>query len=375
LCAILDYAIAQQASDVHITARVQGSYLKLRCQGALRESVHAACSLQQHKQLINRVRVLCGLSSENPFHAQDGSFLYACGSAQRCFRVSILPSFFGENCVIRLPEQSALLELSDLGLCDFTEQNLRKCIHRHEGLLLFTGPTGSGKTTIMYACLLEAARQGLHIVSLEDPIERVVPGVTQVPVRSGQGLDFSQALRASLRQDPDVIMLGELRDKESAAQCMQAAITGHLVLATLHARDILHVPARLAQIGVQEDLIMQSLDMIVNQRLVSHLCENCKKKVSDTGKMQEDIPSYLAPGCESCHWTGRGSRHILEEVLVVDKHAKESLTKNSPYLNKKYLRENEHGNFLSAQEKLFHWLRDGKINQETVQRLADTFSL
>lgn len=372
LCAILDYAIAQQASDIHISARSQGSYLTLRCQGALRESREAACSLAQHKQLVNRIRVLCGIKNENPYLTQDASFLYSCAGVERCLRVSILPSFFGESCVIRLPEQSAISELHELGLSGFTYEHMLERIDRHEGLMLFSGPTGSGKTTSMYACLLEAAKRGLHIISIEDPIERVVPGVTQIAVQTQQGLDFSQALRASLRQDPDVIMLGEIRDPASAKASVQAAITGHLVLATLHARDIAHIPARLEQLGVSASLCAQSLDLIVNQRLVPHLCKECKQQ-SSFPRLAEGLAEGLAghqeyaeweaPGCQVCQWTGRGSRHIIEETFVLDEKTRQEMLYAAAQGKVMPLCFQEGKNYYSPREQLCEWYKSGLVSK------------
>jgi type II secretory ATPase GspE/PulE/Tfp pilus assembly ATPase PilB-like protein len=379
LCGILDYAISHHASDLHLSARPEGGYLKLRCRGLLMESQSPACSTHQFRQILNRIRVLSGLKHDGGLLPQDGAFEYSISNKQYTFRVSILPSLHGESCVIRFPGLSEIPSLEQMGLSPRTCVELRKVLHRREGLVLFSGPTGSGKTTSMYALLQEAKNQQLHIISIEDPVERSVPGATQVAVNEAQGLSFSTGLRSALRQDPDLIMLGEIRDSASALQAFQAAVTGHIVLATIHARSIRELNLRLQQLEIPPTLSAQALDVAISQRLVPHLCADCKRPIPLPGsilqELEQDRTLFEAIGCANCDYSGVGERKILEECLVLNGQLRKLLVTNAMFDDEVWREITRSNAYIDPQEKLQHWLEIASISAENYDRFSRMFSL
>ncbi|MEO1632843.1 MAG: GspE/PulE family protein [Bacteroidota bacterium] len=268
----------------------------------------------QHAALVSRIKVLSGLDIAEKRRPQDGRLRVDRPHPQPPLdlRVSVLATHFGEKVVLRLLDRSALrLDLETLGFDHTPLALLRTAIHRPHGIVLVTGPTGSGKTTTLYAALNEIDTDRLNVSTVEDPIEYDLPGVNQTQARPDIGLGFAEALRAFLRQDPDVLMVGEIRDTETAEIAVRAALTGHLVLATLHTNDAAGAITRLADMGVAPYLLASSLRLVAAQRLLRTLCPVCKRLDSSV----EGLGSYESVGCSDCNGTGyRGRQAILEAV-------------------------------------------------------------
>jgi type IV pilus assembly protein PilB len=275
---ILRYAIDGGASDVHIEPTTQGVKVRYRVDGELHTSVILPSTT--HRALVARFKVLSSIRLDESRKPQDGRFSASIDNRQIDFRVSTFPSYWGEKLVMRiLDRQRGFIPLQDIGLSDRNLAFLREAVKRPHGLILISGPTGSGKSTTLYSLLSEVDREGLNVLSLEDPIEYFVEGVTQSQVRPEIGYTFAAGLRTTLRQDPDVIMVGEIRDAETARLAIQAALTGHLVLSTIHTNDAVGTVARLVDMGIEPYLIPPVLIASVAQRLVRTLCDGTGKEI------------------------------------------------------------------------------------------------
>src|SRR5262245_39797098 len=270
---IFEEAARLDASDIHIEPGRNGTRVRYRVDGLLRESLEIPRWL--HDNLVVRIKVLARLDISERRIPQDGH-ITAEESKGLDIRVSVLPTRWGEKIVIRLLRQGrSLMSLAQLGFQTATEERLHALIRRPQGMLLTVGPTGSGKTTTLYACINEIRQEPLNIVTIEDPIEYEVDGINQVPVNEKAGLTFSKALRSILRQDPDVILVGEIRDADTAQTALHAALTGHLVLSTLHATDSISALLRLSELGAARDVMASALIGVIAQRLVRLNCTGC----------------------------------------------------------------------------------------------------
>ncbi|MDR3558354.1 MAG: GspE/PulE family protein, partial [Candidatus Pacebacteria bacterium] len=273
---MIDYAIVHGASDVHIDPESSSLTVRMRIDGVLSHCVTVSLSL--HHELIARIKVLAKLRPDIHLLAQDGRFSHIEKSfgASVDLRVSIIPTHFGENAVIRiLAGGRRTTDLSSLGFSPDNEATIRDALTRNQGMILVTGPTGSGKTSTMYAMLRELVREPLSIVTLEDPIEYAIEGIRQIAIDHRHGINFSNGLRSLVRQDPDVIMVGEIRDKETAEIATNIALTGHLLISTLHTSDALGTLTRLFDLGIDPYLIAHTLSIVIAQRLVRILCPDC----------------------------------------------------------------------------------------------------
>ncbi len=325
---MLHYAFDQRASDIHIEPKREQSLVRMRIDGVL----HNVTSLPSvvHAAVVSRIKMLARLDIAEKRRPQDGRIKTGKGEVETELRVSTLPVAFGEKVVIRIFDPTLLLQdLSALGF-NKREYNLYESfIDRPNGMVLVTGPTGSGKTTTLYSSLKFLASPDVNIVSIEDPIEMVVEEFNQVAVNPHIGISFAAALRTILRQDPDIIMVGEVRDAETAANAVQAALTGHLVFATLHTNDSASAIGRMLDLGVEPFLLSSTLVGIVAQRLVRVICQHCRTKTFLTPdqisllhmKMPEDskkkLPVYYGEGCASCRGTGYYGRSALYEVMPI----------------------------------------------------------
>jgi general secretion pathway protein E len=300
LNALLTQAAREGASDIHIEPYERHSSVRFRVDGGLREVVQPHRAL--HAALISRLKIMAELDIAEKRLPQDGRISLRIGSRALDVRVSTLPSAHGERAVLRLLDKSgARLRLPDVGMQGQTLERLESLIAQPHGLILVTGPTGSGKTTTLYAALgqLDAGRS--NIMTVEDPIEYELPGVGQTQVNPRIELDFARALRAILRQDPDIIMIGEIRDFETAQIAIQASLTGHLVLATLHTNDAASAVTRLGDMGIEPFLLSSCLLGVLAQRLVRKLCTSC-----------------AGQGCEACGHSGYSGRTGIFELLLTD---------------------------------------------------------
>jgi len=321
---ILMQAIKDRASDIHIEPFKNKINIRYRIDGVLYEIPPPAKHLLP--AIVSRVKILSNLDIAERRLPQDGVFFVKVENKSIDIRVSTVPAIFGEKVVMRILDKSATpLNLGDLGFYTDELEKFRKAIASPHGLILITGPTGSGKTTTLYAALNEIKSPRKNISTVEDPVEYKMEGINQVQIKPNIGFTFASALRAFLRQDPDIIMVGEVRDLETAQICIRASLTGHLVLSTLHTNDAPSAISRLIDIGLEPYLISSSLIMVGAQRLVRRLCPECKEAYETTPNLIKDFGIkqellYKPKGCNYCSHTGyRGRVAIYEIVLVNDK--------------------------------------------------------
>ncbi len=332
---IIRQAIDERASDIHIEPFKDKIELRYRIDGELYQIPPPGKHLHQH--IVSRVKILAKLDIAERRLPQDGRISAKLENRTVDLRVSSLPTVWGEKIVMRILDKDAIrLDLSILGFDAKQLVIIRKALQTPYGLFFVTGPTGSGKSTTLYSCLGEVMSPSKNIMTAEDPVEFRIDGVNQVHVRPDIGFTFAEALRSFLRQDPDIIMVGEVRDLETAQICARAALTGHFVLSTLHTNDAPSAISRLLDIGVPSYLLTPSLTMIVAQRLGRKLCPSCKEayepKPDELGevKLATDL-IYRAKGCDKCSHTGYKGRLVVAEVLLVDDNMRRLIGKNAPY--------------------------------------------
>ncbi len=324
--ALLLQALRERASDLHFEPYEGRSVVRFRIDGSLRDVIEPPRAL--HAALVSRLKIMASLDIAEKRLPQDGRIGLKLGDKQVDVRMSTLPTGAGERVVLRLLDQDAArLDLAALGMSAPTLEGVDRLIRAPHGIVLVTGPTGSGKTTTLYAALSRLPRGSTNMMTVEDPIEYALDGVAQTQVSPRIELTFARALRSILRQDPDVIMIGEIRDLETAQIAVQASLTGHLVLATLHTNDAASAVTRLADMGVEPYLLASSLLGVLAQRLVRTLCPVCRTSAPATVAEAElagsvgiaaGAPLALAPGCDACNHTGYRGRTGIYELLVVD---------------------------------------------------------
>jgi type IV pilus assembly protein PilB len=322
---IIRNAIKSGSSDVHIEAQENHVRVRNRIDGVLKDSIKLPKWTQPI--IISRIKVLSGLNIAERRLPQDGRIKVKARNVAVDLRVSTLPTYYGEKAVIRiLNKEEAFLSIDQLGLSQKNFKVLTNFIRRPTGMVLITGPTGSGKTSTLYSCMREMKSEESNIISVEDPVEYELYGVNQVQINEKVGLSFPFILRSILRQDPNVIMIGEIRDEETAEIAVQASMTGHLVLSTLHTNDAPSAVTRLIDIGIPPYLIASSLIGIVAQRLVRTICPDCKEEYvpsqDSLGRLnldQNDLPFkfYRGAGCLNCNNTGFKGRTIIEEIMII----------------------------------------------------------
>jgi type II secretory ATPase GspE/PulE/Tfp pilus assembly ATPase PilB-like protein len=314
LTAILEFAAVRGASDLHLSPGEDTVVVKLRIDGELCCLETQPYAKSFHEQITSRLKLLAGLDMTNKRLPQDGSFTFNIGNKPCNARVSTLPTVHGESAVIRLLHTTTIPELTALGLTPSTYLLLRQALNRTEGLILLSGPTGSGKTTTLYSLLNELARRGKSIVTVEDPVETPLRDIVQVQLSSDQGLDFPRAIRSVLRHDPDVLMLGEMRDPISASMALDAASTGHLTLSSLHVGSSLQAVNRLEVLGVPRSRVVPPLAVVINQRLIQKLCRSCKELDTRSDRTSA-LRFYRARGCRACGGSGYRGRVLVTESL------------------------------------------------------------
>lgn len=328
-------AVRMRASDIHIEPSSSGGRVRLRVDGMLRETQSIPQSL--YAPFVSRIKLLASMDIAERRQPQDGR--YALTSAGREFdaRVSSMPTVDGERLVVRLLDLHANVPaLETLGMPPALLAAYREAVHSSSGFVVVCGPTGSGKTTSLYATLAERNCESQHVCTVEDPVEVRMNGIAQVQVNARAGVTFASALRAFLRQDPNVIMLGEMRDHESAAVAMSAALSGQMVLSTLHAGDATHAVDRLGELGLSRQTVAAGLTAIVAQRLIRLLCSNCKRPaqlaISDADALGLDRGSrvYEPAGCPSCQHTGYRGRTGVFELLVLTPELRQAVATGAP---------------------------------------------
>ena len=330
---VLMQAIKDRASDIHIEPFRQKINIRYRIDGVLYEIPPPAKHLLP--AIVSRIKILANLDIAERRLPQDGAFLVKVEKKGIDIRVSTIPTIHGEKVVMRILDKSSTpLNLEELGFESQNLEDFRKAINSPYGLILTTGPTGSGKTTTLYAALNEIKSPRKNISTVEDPVEYKLEGINQVQVKPGIGLTFANALRSFLRQDPDIIMVGEVRDLETAQICIRSSLTGHLVLSTLHTNDAPSAISRLIDIGIEPYLISSSLLLIGAQRLVRRLCPECKEAYEATSKIVKDFNIkqellYKPKGCDYCSHTGYRGRIAIYEILVINDTLRELISKGA----------------------------------------------
>ena len=330
---LLEQAANSKASDIHIKPNETDVNIRMRIDGELREIMRV--NIAALNTIISRIKVLSNLNIAERRIPQDGAFTY---KGKECFlelRVSILPSLFGESCVMRVIDKTgADYDFSKLGMNYDDEKIFRKMIERPDGLILVTGPTGSGKSTTLYTALKELNKPSVNIITVEDPVESPMRDINQVQVNSQVGLDFSASLRSILRHDPDIIFIGEIRDSETAHIAVRSSITGHLVLSTLHTNDALSAIMRLCDMGIERYLAASSLSGVVAQRLLKRVCPECSEDyvLNEDEAAVSGLPAgtvtKIGKGCMSCGHTGYSGRIAIYEFVLITKEIRKAILSN-----------------------------------------------
>ena len=332
---MIDQAVRQRASDIHIEPMERQVRIRYRIDGALYEK--ATYSIRLLPAIVARVKIIGGMDISEKRKPQDGRITQIVDRKEFDIRASILPTVYGEKIVMRLTSKNALTrEKSQLGLKPDELKKFDHILKNPHGILLVTGPTGSGKSTTLYTALSELNKEDVNIITVEDPVEANIDGINQVQVNNKANLTFASALRSILRQDPDIIMIGEIRDQETASIAVQASITGHLVVSTLHTNSAASTITRLADMGIEPYLIADSTIGVIAQRLVRRLCPECKrKKKADAEELEllmlapeENVTIYEPCGCPKCDGTGFKGRIGVYEIMEVTQSLKTIISKN-----------------------------------------------
>jgi len=367
---VLFNAIQRRASDIHIETQDREVVVKYRIDGVLYQAMKSI-DKRHHTTIISRVKVMSELDIAEKRIPQDGRFKVRFSGRTIDFRVSIMPTVHGEDAVIRILDKESTnaefktLNLDVLGFEEDTKRQLRKFINEPYGMVLVTGPTGSGKTTSLYACLSEIRSVEDKIVTIEDPVEYQLQGITQIPVNEKKGLTFARGLRSILRHDPDKIMVGEIRDEETAQIAVQSALTGHLVFTTVHANNVVDVIGRFLNMKVDLYNFVSALNCVLAQRLVRRICVHCKRRAAVTDILLDDsgldadryrdFPFYEGGGCIECNGTGYRGRLAIAELLnlsdnirqlILDRRSAAEIKRAAKAEGMRFLRE-------SALQKVF----------------------
>ena len=327
---------AARASDIHVEPFEKALKIKFRVDGVLHEQSPPPKNLQP--AIVSRLKIMGGMNIAERFVPQDGHIGFHTAKGPVDLRVATVPTVYGESVVLRILDRAAaLIGIDSLGMPDAALAGFKTQLEQPHGIVLVTGPTGSGKTTTLYAALNHLYSPELKILTIEDPVEYRLDGVNQIPVNVKRGVGFADGLRAILRQDPDVVMVGEIRDGETADIAIRSALTGHLVFSTLHTNDALGAVARLIDMGVEPFLIASSLRAVMAQRLVRRLCEHCRREAAPDPevvrrlghRMSEGATFYEGAGCRACRNTGFNGRFGIFEVVTVTDAMREAITRRA----------------------------------------------
>jgi len=372
---ILAEAVDEKASDIHVEPKESSAHVRIRVDGILRNLLEIPKSV--YPSLVSRIKIISDLNIAETRKPQDGKAKIYVDNSDVDLRVSILPTNFGEKAVIRiLDKRTAAISFDQMGIRGRNRTLLEKCFEFKQGMVLVTGPTGSGKSTTLYAAINSIKSTANNILTIEDPIEYMMDGINQVQVNKKAGVTFASALRSFLRQDPDVILVGEIRDGETAEIAIQAAQTGHLVLSTLHTNDTFATITRLRDMGIDQFKITESLQAIVAQRLVRRLCENCKSPVPED-KIDPKLYNlvnlsdgqgtvYEAKGCKKCNYTGYKGRIGIYEILILDNELRQKINSSAPLEQLRKLAKNN--GFRNLFEDAISLISEGITDYQEVLR-------
>jgi len=384
---ILGGALALKASDIHLEPKKDGGVLRFRIDGFL-HTIFDKFTTIQYKSIITRIKLLSNLKINITHEPQDGRFTIKLSQKEIEIRTSLIPSDYGETTVLRILDPSSLkIDLEELGWREDDLEIVNSVIKMPNGLVLNTGPTGSGKTTTLYAFLKKIFKPEIKIITVEDPIEYHLPGISQTQVNADAGYTFASGLRSILRQDPNVILIGEIRDKETAEIALNASLTGHLVFSTLHTNDSVGAIPRLIDLGVQPNILGPAISLVIAQRLVRVLCSVCKKKKEIEVNLKEKLDIFIKNlpervrkenfasyeiyepvGCENCGGLGYKGRTSIFELFVVDSKIEEAIYKNPTEIELKRLAK-ENGLVTMQQDGVLKIIK-GKTTFEEVERVT-----
>ncbi len=369
---IISRAFQKEASDIHVEPEEDHIRIRYRIDGVLHEEMKAPKASQ--RALVSRFKIIADLDITEHRVPQDGKIQMNVKGYEIDMRVSTLPTVHGEKVVIRLlSRDTELLDLENLGFSDDNLETLRNLIRKPHGILLLTGPTGSGKSTTLFASMNEIKDASLNLTTIEDPVEYQVEGIYQVQARPKAGLTFARTLRSILRQDPDIIMVGEMRDSETAEIAVRAALTGHLVFSTLHTNDAVSSVTRLVDMGLPPYLVSSSVIGVVAQRLVRRLCPECKREAELTAEDEAFLApekveqAYTSEGCQKCGHTGYEGRMALQEILELESEIKEMIANEAD--EEKLKRKALSKGMTTLKKDGIRKLREGKTDVEELKRI------
>jgi type II secretory ATPase GspE/PulE/Tfp pilus assembly ATPase PilB-like protein len=373
---IISEAIHERASDIHIVPFEESLQLRYRIDGLLQEKQPPPRAL--HAGLVSRIKIMADMNIAERYMPQDGHIQINHRGKRVDIRVGTLPTIYGEGMVLRLLEKnSKVLTPSELGLDPARVERMWKLVEKPHGLFLATGPTGSGKTTTLYSILQGIYTVEKKILTIEDPVEYELPGVAQIPVRPSRNFNFANGLRAILRQDPDVVMVGEIRDSETAEIAIRAALTGHQVFSTLHTNDSTGAVTRLLDMGVEAFLISSSLEGVLAQRLVRRLCPNCKTKAAATPAVRQRLEDlggrpvegtfYQGAGCDECRGTGYRGRIGIFELLAINNELRDLILQKRSNAELKFMAQKT---MITMHQDALQKAADGVTSLEEILRVS-----
>ena len=370
---LLNLGYRKNASDIHLEPQEDRMVVRMRLDGML---LHVReYDKKMHQPLVTRAKVLSGMDIAKKRVPQDGHFKEMIDGICLDVRTSVVPTIFGEKMVLRLLNMKTEIDHGKtFGMREKNYEKMKRILRSPGGILYLTGPTGCGKTTTLYMILEYLAKQPVNIVTIEDPVERYLPGISQMQVNEQAGITFEAGLRAVLRQDPDIIMVGETRDGETAGTSVRAAITGHMVLSTLHTNDAVSSIVRLEDMGVETYLVANSLVGLIAQRLLRKVCPNCAKEVETTEQerilLGEDVRTVKrGMGCSQCNHTGYRGRIAVHEILAINQDIRRMIMEHESVENiTKYAREHQHMRTLKESGLIL--VKEGVTTPEELMKIS-----
>lgn len=360
-------------SDIHIEPFDKETIVRMRIDGMLIESMHLQKNI--HSALVVRTKILANLDMSEKRIPQDGHFVITINGERMNLRVSIVPTVYGEKIVMRYLNFNYPIDYADtFGMNQKNYEKMVKMMQSPNGIIYVTGPTGSGKTTTLYMIMESLAKRDVNILTIEDPVEKTLDRINQMQVNNVTGLTFESGLRAILRQDPDIIMVGETRDSETASISVRAAITGHLVVSTLHTNDAISTIVRLEDMGIEPYMVSNSVVGVVAQRLVKKVCPHCAKKVKATDEDKKLIGKNIEyvmqkQGCPACHHTGYKGRIAVHEMMLIDKHVKKMISDRKD-IDEIHDYVKIHQNYTSLFEETVKLIEDGVTTMEELIKIS-----
>ncbi|MEN8075615.1 GspE/PulE family protein [Clostridioides difficile] len=355
-------AINLKASDIHFEPYKDVVIVRFRIDGLLRSVF--IFNVKEYISILSKIKITANLDITERRKPQDGKLTFKFSGKNYDLRVSIIPIVYGEKIVIRVLYGNVFnYSLEKLNLTEYQMKKLKYIMKVNTGLIIVNGPTGSGKSTTLYCMLQELNKDEVNISSLEDPIEAIIPGINQMNLNKTLNIGFAEGLRSLLRQDPDIVMIGEIRDEETAEMAVRSALTGHKVYSTIHTRDPREVYFRLDDMGVEKYLIRDSLVGIISQRLIRLLCKSCKKKIGNKFMLGEKINIYEKCGCINCNYTGYKGRALVASINVIDKNMKNAI--------KNIYQDNTLLSNLEMIDNLNYLLKEGNISLEDYKNFIE----